>query len=192
VNETLTRLNKLISLGSTEDEIDWSKATLSELCDDIEQTHHDFLRAELPRLSEIVDTVVATHSDRHPALAELQETFQQLCDELEPHMKREEEVLFPVIRLMEQSDIPMRPSFETVVNPITRMEDDHSSVELALERLRNLTYGFRIPGDACNTYRVMIEGLRQLEADLHQHIHKENNILFPRAQRLEANRGTTV
>ena len=107
-------------------------------------------------------------------------------------MLREEQVLFPVIRMMEQSDVPVNPEFQTVANPITVMEDDHSAVGVALERLRTLTDGYCIPADACNTYCVMIDSLRQLEADLHQHIHKENNILFPRAQQLESTRGTAV
>lgn len=100
-------------------------------------------------------------------------------------MFKEEQVLFPAIRQMEHA--ANRPDFPfgTVANPIRMMEDEHEAAGSALARIRELTSDYLPPEDACNTYQVMLESLRKLEQDTHQHIHKENNILFPRAQQLE-------
>jgi regulator of cell morphogenesis and NO signaling len=104
---------------------------------------------------------------------------------MEPHMFKEEQVLFPAIRQLERST--GRPSFPfgTVANPIRMMEHEHDTAGYALSRIHTLTRDYEIPADACNTYRAMLAGLRQLELDMHVHVHKENSILFPRAIELE-------
>lgn len=167
---------------------DWLTASLSELCDHIEQTHHAYLKTELPRLDGIIAKVVNAHGPLHPELSEVQETFAALRGELEPHMFKEEMVLFPAIRAVEQAEsLPSFP-FGTVANPIRMMEHEHDIAGDALAAIRRLTVDYQVPGGACNTYRAMLSGLAELEADLHQHIHKENNILFPRAKELESAR----
>ncbi len=114
--------------------------------------------------------------------------FAELRAELEPHMFKEERILFPAIRQLEQSaDAPAFP-FGTVANPIGMMEHEHDNAGVALASIRTLTSAYQVPEDACNTYRAMLDGLRELEVNMHQHVHKENNILFPRAVELEATR----
>ena len=101
-------------------------------------------------------------------------------------MFKEEQILFPAIRQMERTASQPNFPFGTVANPIRMMEHEHEAAGSALGRIRELTNGFLPSEGACNTYRVMLDALAQLEQDTHQHIHKENNILFPRAQQLEA------
>jgi len=165
---------------------DWLQAPLTDLCDHIEQTHHAYLRTELPRLTQMIAKVVAAHGESHPKLHDVKRVFAELCAELEPHMFKEERILFPAIRLMEQSAASPSFPFGTVANPIRIMEHEHDNAGDALSQLRTLTGDYGPPADACNTYRAMLDGLRELEADMHQHIHKENNILFPRGIELEA------
>ena len=166
----------------------WYDAPLSELCDHIEKTHHMYLRNELPRLTELVAKVVAAHADRYPELNEVEWVLTQLRQELEPHMMKEERVLFPAIRQMERSSTVRDYPFGSFANPVACMEHEHNSAGEALARLRELTDDYEPPSDACQTYRVMLSALAQLESDMHQHVHKENNILFPRAVRMEADR----
>jgi len=181
----LSRLKEELTEPDNRPEQNWSAESLSALCDHIEQTHHAFLRTELPRLTQIVEKVASVHGKNHPELLELSNDFSSLRAELEPHMFKEERILFPAIRQLEQSDSRPPFPFGTVANPIRMMEHEHDAAGRALHRIREITADFTIPGDACNTWRVMLDGLQGLETDLHQHIHKENNILFPRAERLE-------
>ena len=168
---------------------DWLTAPLRELCDYIEQTHHVYLRAVLPRLDSLVAKVAEVHGDRHAELHDVLRLFQGLQAELVPHMVKEERILFPAIRQLELASRPLKLPFGTIQNPIRMMEHEHDAVGKMLSQLRSLTNDFAAPEGACNTYRAMLDGLRELELDLHEHIHKENNILFPRAAKLEASRG---
>jgi regulator of cell morphogenesis and NO signaling len=165
---------------------DWSSAPLADLCDHIERTHHAFLREQLPRLGGWIDRVVAAHADRHPELADVRRAFHELRAELEPHMFKEEHILFPAIRALERAACPLAFPFGSVSNPIGVMEGEHDRAGALLARLREPAHGYQVPDDACGTYRALLDGLRRLEADLHVHIHKENNILFPRAAELES------
>lgn len=167
-------------------EPDWSEESLTNLCDHIEQTHHWFLREQLPYLAELLDKVVVVHQSNHPELQDLRGVFLELRAELEPHMKKEERILFPALRSLEQAGRPPTFPFGSVRNPIGAMEDEHEFAGRALRRLRELTSGYTPAADACNSFRALYAGLEQLEADLHLHIHKENNILFPRAAELES------
>ena len=171
--------------------LDWTQTSLTELCDHIQQTHHAYLREELPRLEAMITKVVNAHGERHPSVHELKATFAELRGELEPHMMKEEQILFPAIRALETGANRPNFPFGPLANPIRMMEHEHDAAGGALKRIRELTADFQAPEDVCNTYRVMLDGLRQLESDLHIHIHKENNILFPRAQQLEESLVTT-
>lgn len=159
---------------------------LGALADHIEATHHAYLHAALPQLAAQFDKVVAAHGANHPELAEARAVLGQLRAELESHMFKEEKVLFPLIRQLEAAS--SRPTFHcgSINNPIRVMEHEHDQAGSALARLQELTGGYRPPEDACTTYRALLQGLSDLEADLHRHIHKENNVLFPRAAELEA------
>lgn len=168
-------------------ETDWNESSLSQLIDHIVNKHHAFLTTELPRISGLVDKVLNAHGEKRPELAKVAETFELMREELESHMAKEERILFPAIQTMEQQPGPAEFPFGSVRNPIGMMEHEHDDAGNALRRLRQLTEDFTPPADACPTYRVMLDALENLEQDLHLHIHKENNILFPRAAELERN-----
>jgi regulator of cell morphogenesis and NO signaling len=170
---------------------DWKTAPLSELASHIVNTHHEYLRRELPALGARVEKVHRVYNQRYgEALTGLPEVFNALRAELEMHIRKEEMILFPVIVACEaavngNTPLPHTP-FGTVANPIRMMEHEHDSAGDALARIREITENFSVPDYACVTYRAMIAGLQDLEKDLHIHIHLENNILFPRAINLEA------
>ncbi|HPM22813.1 MAG TPA: iron-sulfur cluster repair di-iron protein [Phycisphaerae bacterium] len=172
---------------------DWTTAPLADLIANIVDTHHAYLRRELPRLTQLVAKVYQVHGTRHTELTDVQEVFGDLQAELEAHMMKEERILFPMIETIASSGAHSAAHCGSVQNPIRVMEHEHDSAGAALARLRELTAGYAPPVDACNTYRALLSGLAEFEADLHTHIHKENNILFPRAVELEATRcGSTT
>jgi regulator of cell morphogenesis and NO signaling len=166
-------------------EVDWSRASATELVDHIVATHHAYLETELPRLTDLFEKVVRVHGERHAELHRCQDVFRALGAELDSHLMKEERVLFPLIRAMEESRSVEDVHCGTVRNPIRVMEAEHDGAGAALATLRQATGGYTPPADACASYRALLDGLARLEADLHEHIHKENNILFPRAIRLE-------
>jgi regulator of cell morphogenesis and NO signaling len=166
--------------------IDYAAMSAGELAEDIVRTHHAFLRRELPRLSDLADKVLAAHGAGHPELADLRDTLTALRQELESHMFKEERVLFPLIGQLEAARGPFPIHCGTVENPIRVMEHEHETAGMALRRIRELTGDHMAPADACTSFKALYEGLAGLEADLHRHIHKENNILFPRAAALES------
>jgi regulator of cell morphogenesis and NO signaling len=156
-----------------EDRVRWDEASLDDLIQHILATHHESLKAELPRLEEMARKVVDAHRDKRPeALPDLLAVFVGLKAELEQHMAKEEQILFPMIR---------RGQGAMAGGPISVMEHEHDAAGRALARLRELSDDYRVPVEACNTWRALWHGLQALEQDLHQHIHLENNILFPRA-----------
>jgi regulator of cell morphogenesis and NO signaling len=169
-------------------ESDWSKASLSEVMDYIVTKHHTFVKQELPRLEQLLKKVASKHSEKHSELKLVQAIFYRLRDELTSHLMKEETVLFPYVKELEQSGSKRRPSscFGTVRNPIHMMEIEHDSAGDALKELRKITGGYVAPEEGCFSYQTLYQGLAEFEADLHQHIHMENNILHPRAIELEA------
>ncbi|WP_417849467.1 iron-sulfur cluster repair di-iron protein [Thalassoglobus sp.] len=170
----------------TDPDEDFTSKSLSEMCDEIEATHHAYLKDELPRLTQLVDKVASVHGNQHQWLGRLLESFRELHQELVPHMRKEEQVLFPAIRTIEQTKaVPAFP-FGSVDNPISMMEHEHDVAGQALKEIRASSSDFTLPEGGCNTFRAMLDGLRELESDLHRHIHKENNVLFPRSSQLAA------
>jgi regulator of cell morphogenesis and NO signaling len=164
---------------------DGSQRSVGELIDDILQRHHTFLRRDLPRLQGLMAKVRAAHVPRHPELAEMECVLAGLVQELAAHMLKEEHVLFPWIRALQARSSVHAGPCGTVRNPIRVMEHEHQDAGAALQRLRTLSRGYTPPADACASYRALLAGLAELEADLHLHIHKENNLLFPAAAALE-------
>lgn len=154
---------------------------LAELADHVVEAHHRTLQRELPRLGAMLAKVIAVHGDRHPELAQCGEVFNEIRTEMQQHMLKEEQVLFPMIRKLESAGARPGGPFGSIENPIRMMEHEHDSTGHALATLRSLTHGFVPPVDACTTYRVLLDGLAEMERDLHLHVHKENNVLFPRA-----------
>jgi len=159
---------------------DWSGAPLGDLIDHIESTHHAYLRRELPRLESLLSRVTQAHGRQVPWLAPTLEVFQALKPDLETHMMSEEERVFPSIRALATNENGGHSDLDD--DGIDKMIHEHDTTGTALERLRELTNDFTPPEDACPKFRAALDGLRELEADTHQHIHKENNILFPRAR----------
>lgn len=170
--------------------IDAAALGLVELADHIVETHHAYLRVELPRLDQMTEKVRQVHGDADPRLAEVRRVFMALHQELSSHMVKEERILFPMIRqLVTSTGLPVFHC-GSISNPIHQMEVEHQIVGDVLSTMRAATDGYQPPEWACNTYRAMLDGLSQLEWDLHQHIHKENNVLFPRAMELEASKSS--
>jgi regulator of cell morphogenesis and NO signaling len=166
-------------------ERNWSTASLTDLCDHIEQTHHAYLKYELPRLEFLTAKVADRHGSHRAELVEIHKIFMTLKGEMESHMMKEERILFPLCRQLDQADGPVASHCGSVSNPIAVMIREHDDAGDALARIRDLSNDYTPPLDACNTYRATFDGLRQLELDMHQHVHKENNILFPKAARVE-------
>ena len=153
----------------------WGEAPLEDLVQHILVAYHGPLKEELPRLESMARKVLEVHGDKDPeTLSELVEVYAGLKAELSQHMVKEEQILFPMI---EQGQGAMAGA------PVSVMKDEHDSAGAALRRLRELTKDYQVPPGACNTWRALWHGLAALEESLHQHIHLENNILFPRALR---------
>lgn len=165
--------------------VDAAAMSLTGLADHIEQTHHTYLRSELPRLNAMTQKVASVHGENEPRLWQVRETFVALFEELSSHMMKEERILFPMVREIEASATAPRFHCGSLANPICQMEAEHDQAGSALERMRELTDDYTPPDWACNTYRAMLDALARLERDMHQHVHKENNVLFPRALVME-------
>lgn len=168
----------------------WTTASLTELIEHILSTHHAFMKRELPRIDSLLDKVSAAHGKQHGQLLhDLADTFQGLREEIEQHLFKEEQILFPMIMAMEafMQGTGERPLSHcgTVQNPIRQMEHEHENAGQALARMRELTHNYQLPADACMTFGTLYEALEAMEKDLHEHIHLENNILFPSAVELE-------
>lgn len=186
VEEVVRELEKVGPAAVQEDAVDYKTMALDELVNHIVSTHHAYLTQELPRLAGMSVRVAQVHGGSDARLNKLAHVVEGLSAELQSHMMKEEQVLFPIIRQLTHADtLPPMPC-GALANPIGAMEAEHDSAGGALESMRRLTEGYAPPEWACNTYRALLDGLRELELDLHQHIHKENNILFPRAMELEA------
>ena len=172
--------------------LDFAKTTLGALVGHILDQHHVYTKEEMARLEPLIEKVISAHGENHPELRTLGGLFQQLCADLKPHMFKEEQILFPYILEMETAALQNRPApfapFGTVNNPIRMMMTEHETVGDLLRELRALTSDYTVPPDGCISYQTLYQALEAFEKDLHQHIHLENNILFPRAIEMEGSR----
>ncbi len=161
-------------------EVDAAAMGLAQLADHIVATHHAYLKTELPRLVEMAERVAAKHGLRDLRMSEVAAAVSDLAEEMISHMQKEEIVLFPLVRQIEAGS---RGGFgvEDLAGPIAQMEAEHEAAGGLTARLRELTDGFTPNAEACNTHRALLAGLAEFESDLHRHVHKENNVLFPRA-----------
>jgi regulator of cell morphogenesis and NO signaling len=170
----------------------WAHEPLSELIAHIQGSHHKFTRTEIERLGPLFDKVCSVHGKNHPELLALRSTFQGLAQELTNHLMKEERVLFPYLLRMEEAVTgkePILPApFGSVQNPIFMMEHEHDSAGEALRAMRTASHDYEPPAEACVSFRTLYQALAEFEADLHRHIHLENNILFPRAVVMERDR----
>jgi len=169
---------------------DYGKLSLEELVENIIEYHHLFLRNELPNLSRLAEKVFRSHGANHTELGTLRFVLQDLASELMAHMDKEEQILFPICislsRAEAKGEITSQSHCGSISNPIRVMEEEHDNVGKLLKKIRRITRDYAVPEDACVSYKALLARLEQLENDLHIHIHKENNILFPKAIKTEA------
>src|SRR5436190_936787 len=168
---------------------EFQKFTTDGLIEHIVSVHHVFTKDELSRLDLLIKKVIAAHGENHPELNSVGGLFDRLSADLMPHMFKEERVLFPYISALAQANAQHTPApfapFGTVKNPVRMMIMEHDVAGEILREIRKVTSDYTVPSDGCISYRTLYEALEALEKDLHQHIHLENNILFPRAVELE-------
>jgi len=193
----LAAVNKAIAETVTQSGhplVNWADASLSVLADHIVATHHTFMHRELPHAANLLAKVVRAHGPKHgEMLTKLQGVFDALRVELDAHLLKEEQVLFPSIKEMDAqvaADGTVPPMHcGSIQNPIRQMEREHENAGEALARMRAITGDYTLPTDACPTFAALYELLTRIESDLHEHIHLENNILFPRAVAMESSAG---
>ena len=169
--------------------IDYNSWPLDLLADYVEKTHHRYVEEKTPIILQFLNKLCKVHGNAHPELFEINELFDASAKDLGAHLKKEELILFPFIKNMMktkiQGDALPQSSFGTVENPVNMMKHEHTVEGERLRRIGELTNEYTPPADACNTYKVTFAMLEEFENDLHQHIHIENNILFPKSILLE-------
>lgn len=184
-NELQQIENKALDYASNFDR--WG---LDFLIDYILNNHHKYVAEALPFLDELATKVSRVHGDNHPELIEIERHTQDVIQELTMHMHKEEVILFPYIKELAQAQKSNTsidaPPFGTIANPIQMMEAEHTSAGDGMKAIEELSNNFVPPIDACMSYQVFFAKLKEFQKDLHQHIHLENNILFPKALKLEA------
>ncbi|THF76070.1 iron-sulfur cluster repair di-iron protein [Cohnella fermenti] len=179
--EVLSRLNasyEAIRSRAGEPERNWQEEKIATLIDYIVQRHHGYLRKELPLLSGFVTKILRVHGGGHPELAAVHKIFHQMKLELDQHLIEEEETLFPLFKQYESE--PAAEVHVRAVQGLRELEADHSSVGEYLKAIRMITNDFKLPPEACKTYTLAFRKLEELESDMFEHVHLENNILFPR------------
>ena len=161
------------------------KVSLTQLCDYIVQTHHAYVKNEMPQICAYLHKVSIKHGDRHPKLHKIFQIFAAIQEEMEGHMKKEELILFPRIKELEKIANSDNGQFQMNIgylqSPINVMENEHDHAGTQINEIRKLTNDYTSPHDACTTYKLSFAALQAFEIDLHQHVHLENNILFPKA-----------
>jgi regulator of cell morphogenesis and NO signaling len=169
---------------------DWQHETLAGLASYIVSKHHVFTREEMDRLEPLLAKVASVYGQSNPELIGIAKLFQELKRELLPHMLKEEQILFPYIAQLESSvkKGTAKPFafFGTVQNPVNMMMTEHETAGELLRGIRDLSSNFTVPPNACVSFQTLYQALQGFESDLHEHIHLENNLLFPRAVEIEA------
>lgn len=172
---------------STQADRSWADLEPAALADHVVETHHHYLWEELPLLEALAEKVLSAHGSRHPELAEVSRLVAAVRADLEPHLRKEEQVLFPAVHALVEGTSDF--AFGSIANPIRTMNLEHDRAGELLADLRTATSGYAVPADGCASYRSLYERLEALELDTHLHIHKENHLLFPAsielAQRLD-------
>jgi regulator of cell morphogenesis and NO signaling len=170
-------------------EASWTLAPLGDLTRHIREKHHGYVREAIARVQPLSDKVVAKHGKNHPELTDIQRLFAEVAREMIMHMQKEEQILFPYIDALEKANSAHGsvepPFFQTVRNPIHAMMKEHDAAGELVKQIRKASLEYTTPADACTSYKALYQDLRAFEADLHQHVHLENNILFPRSVEME-------
>jgi regulator of cell morphogenesis and NO signaling len=187
--EILKKLNEAREQVGPED-ANWVSAPLGALTRHIREKHHRYVREAIARIRPLLEKVSAKHAENHGEIVEIEQLFLEVGREMQMHMQKEELILFPYIESVEAAataGAPLeRPFFQTVQNPIHALMKEHDAAGDLLRQIRNASAQYTLPADACTAYRALYQEFGEFEADLHQHVHLENNILFPRAVELEA------
>jgi len=187
--EVLKRLREN-SKDISPDETAWTSVPLSDLTRHIREKHHRYVRDAISRVQPLLDKVKARHGANHPEIADIQRLFTEVGREMIMHMQKEEQILFPYIDALQRSadgnGTVEAPFFQTVRNPIQTMMQEHDAAGEIVRQMRKASSEYTAPADACMSYKALYQDLREFEADLHHHVHLENNILFPRAVEMEA------
>lgn len=169
--------------------IDFASWPLDLLIDYIEKKHHRYVEGKIPVIKQYLDKLCEKHSGTYPQLIAIRDLFAGCANDLTMHLKKEELILFPYIGKLQQTAHAGKtmgnPSFGSIANPIAMMLHEHDQEGERFRKIARLTQNYTPPADACNTFRVTYSMLQDFEQDLHEHIHLENNILFPRAKKLE-------
>lgn len=185
VDEIAAELETVLLKGSKNDKTDFENYSLTRLIDYIVQVHHEYVKKELPQIFAYLQRVASKHGERHPELLKVFHLFAVVKEDLEGHLQKEELILFPRIKelqkLAENEKANLHLNITYLQSPITVMEQEHDHAGTLLNEIRILTDNYTPPADACTTYRLSFAALQAFELDLHQHIHLENNILFPKA-----------
>jgi len=182
VEKLLSELQAITN--SDETPVDYSQMSLTQLADHIVFTHHDYVKREIPRVLAYLQRVAFKHGDRHPEMNKVFEIYSAVKQEMEEHMQKEEIILFPRIKIVENhaaERAELKLNMAYLQSPVHVMETEHEQAGQLLNEIRQLTNNYTPPGDACTTYRLSFAALQAFELDLHQHVHLENNILFPKA-----------
>ena len=190
VDQVLEKLSDAAAKENGAAPADLASYSLNRLIQHIVRTHHQYVRCELPRLAEMAHKLTGKHGDRAPELKEVETLLDALRAEMFAHFQKEEQVLFPFIAQMEEATAgfasPARACFQTVAQPVSMMLREHRSAEGLVAQMRGLTNEFKTPTWACPTHIALYAGLGQFERDLRQHVHLEDDILFPRAIEMES------
>lgn len=187
--EVTAELNKTL-VSSKDAGLPYDEWPVDLLATYIHKKHHKYVEESIPLINEYLDKLVQVHGNAHPELLKIASLFKKSSGELTMHMKKEKLMLFPyvqkLVKLKESSASDWaKPVFGSVENPIHQMEQEHDEEGERFRRIAQLSNNYTPPTDACNTYRVTYQKLREFETDLHLHVHLENNILFPKTKALE-------
>jgi regulator of cell morphogenesis and NO signaling len=171
-------------------EANWTASPLSDLTAHIKNHHHQYVREAILRINPLLEKVKAKHGEQHPELAEIETSFHAVGREMILHMQKEEKILFPFIEALDRAANGIGtlepPFFQTIRNPIHAMMKEHDAAGDLVKQIREASTEYAAPEVACTSYKALFQELREFERDLQQHVHLENNILFPRAVELEA------
>jgi len=188
VSELQKKLDE-VTKSSKGNEIDFNSWDLDLLADYIEKTYHRYIREKMPILLQYLEKIRDVHGENHPELKKIYDLFSHSAMDLSMHLQKEERILFPLIRQLveaKNSDQAMELSHcGSIQNPIGAMKEEHLTEGARFDKISELSHGYAVPLDGCNTFRAAYELLSEFELNLHKHIHLENNILFPKAIELE-------
>ena len=187
IEEVLSELGKTEQGNSSSIPVSYEKMSLTQLTDYIVATHHSYVKKEMPAILGYLQKVASKHGGHHPEMIKVLEIFTAVKEEMEQHMQKEEVILFSGIKdvecqLTEGTEIIINNTY--LLSPISVMEQEHDHAGSAKAEIRQLTNNYNLPDDSCTTYKLSFAALNAFELDLHQHVHLENNILFPKALKL--------